>query len=60
MRTIEQVIEDPSTSQWMRQALAGALVRDPVDAANDAHVLKQLLEHRADAIIEAASRSRDA
>lgn len=58
MRTIEKVIEDPSTSNWMRQALTGALGCDPVDAANDAHVLKQLLEHRADAILAAADGTR--
>lgn len=57
MRGIDQVIEDPSTSSWMRQALAGALVRDPVDTANDAHVLKQLLEHRADAMFATAAGS---
>jgi hypothetical protein len=60
MRTIEQVIEDPSTSHWMRQALTGALGRDPVDPANDAHVLKQLLEHRADAVFAAADGARKA
>jgi len=57
MPTIEQVIGDPSTWTWMRQALVSALGRDPMDAANDAHVLKKLLENRVDMVFEAAVAS---
>ena len=41
----------------MRQALVSALGRDPMDAANDAHVLKKLLENRVDMVFEAAVAS---
>ncbi|MEP2164176.1 MAG: hypothetical protein ABJ256_04235 [Nisaea sp.] len=35
----EDLIADPSTSQWLRDALRTALSRDPADAANDAEIL---------------------
>lgn len=35
----EDLIADPSTSQWLRDALRTALSRDPVDAANDVEIL---------------------
>lgn len=47
-QTIESIIRDPSTSFWMRNALDSALDRDPVDAANDAEVLAQVLKDECD------------
>lgn len=44
---VDQVLSDPSTSYWLRDALRSAMVRDPVDAARDALVLARLLEDRA-------------
>lgn len=44
---MEQVLSDPSTSYWLRDALRSAMVRDPVDAARDALALARLLDDRA-------------
>jgi len=43
---IQAVLDDPSTSYWLRDALRAALKRDPVDAANDSRILALLLEAR--------------
>lgn len=53
--TIDQVLADPSASFWLRNTLLAALSRDPVDAANDADVLAQLLDRRCREILEASS-----
>lgn len=52
--TIESVLTDPGASHWLKDALRAALPRDPVDAANDATMLKNLLEGRCDEAIDAA------
>ncbi len=44
--TIDEILDDPAASFWLRAALCSALSRDPVDAANDAEVLAGLLEQR--------------
>jgi len=49
--SIEAILADPSTSNWLKSSLSAALSRDPVDAANDACLLKTLLEERSDAIL---------
>ena len=46
------IAKDPAASTWIKTALALALQRDPVDAANDADVLQELLSKRADAIAQ--------
>jgi hypothetical protein len=43
---IEQIVDDPAASFWLKNALRAALMRDPVDAANDAELLAQVLEQR--------------
>jgi len=43
---VEQVLSDPAASFWLKDALRSAVVRDPVDAANDAEVLFRLLDER--------------
>ena len=48
---IEKVLEDPAASLWLKEALSSALDRDPVDAANDAEVLAQLLDRRCQEIL---------
>ena len=41
------VLDDPGTSEWLRGALRAALECDPVRAANDAEVLRVVLQQRA-------------
>ncbi len=41
---IARVLSDPCASFWLKNALRAALIRDPVDAANDAEVLFRLLD----------------
>ena len=48
---IEKVLADPAASLWLKEALSSALDRDPVDAANDAEVLDQLLGRRCQEIL---------
>jgi hypothetical protein len=43
---IAGVLHDPAASSWLKTCLCSALSRDPVDAANDAEVLAQLLARR--------------
>lgn len=43
---IAAVLHDQAASSWLKTCLCSALSRDPVDAANDAEVLAQLLELR--------------
>jgi hypothetical protein len=44
--TIDEILDDPAASFWLKAALSSALSRDPVDAANDADVLARVLERR--------------
>lgn len=44
--SIDEVIEDPSTSWWLKESVVRALTRDPVDALNDALLLAGLLDQR--------------
>jgi len=44
---IAEVLDDKSTSFWLRSALASAITRDPIDAFNDAEVLVELLRDQA-------------
>jgi len=41
--TPEEVLADPTASDWLKNALRSAIERDPVDAADDAEALAQLL-----------------
>ena len=43
---IATVLHNPAASSWLKTCLCSSLSRDPVDAANDAEVLAQLLELR--------------
>jgi hypothetical protein len=54
--SIEVILADMATSGWMKQALLGALPRDPVDAANDAELLYHLLDRRCRQIFESDGR----
>jgi hypothetical protein len=44
--TVDDLLKDPSTSFWLRNALTSALLRDPVDAANDAEILARVLDQQ--------------
>lgn len=42
----DDILEDKTSSYWLKNALRSALDRDPVDAAADAEILaKALQEH---------------
>lgn len=45
------VLEDAAASFWLKAALRSALACDPVDAANDAELLYELLAHRCEEIL---------
>lgn len=47
---IQATLDDPCASYWIKGALRTALDRDPVDAANDAACLAELLAARAEHI----------
>ncbi|SRR6266481_531773 len=42
--TAEMILADPAASHWLIVAIKSALLRDPVDAANDAEVLAYILD----------------
>ena len=44
------LVQDPTVSFWLRDALSSALCRDPIDAAADAGLLSIILDRRAAAI----------
>nr|WP_244664608.1 hypothetical protein [Xanthomonas phaseoli] len=48
---INAVIAAPTTSRWLKAALADALHRDCVDAAHDAELLADLWGRRCDSIL---------
>ena len=43
---VQDILDDPAASHWLKSALTNALARDPVDALNDALVLAQVLDDR--------------
>lgn len=57
---IAWVLAHPGTSPWLRAALEAALVRDPVEIANDVEMLRHLLLPRstAHAILAAGGAMR--
>jgi hypothetical protein len=50
------VLASPATSTWLRNALTEALQRDPIDAANDAEALSELLSARCEDLLQKATR----
>lgn len=52
---IVAVLQDPAASFWLKAAIRSALVRDPVDAANDAELLSRLLASRCNDILTVRS-----
>ncbi len=55
---IQEVLGDPAASLWLKEALRSALIRDPVDAANDADILARLLDARCHAILKFSASTR--
>lgn len=53
---LDSVINDPSTSFWLRQALESMLRRDPEDFLSDNKVLLTIAAQRAGLIREEARR----
>ena len=53
MEEIDRVMRAPAASRWLRDALRGALARDPVDAANDEQLLARLLDARCAGVLAA-------
>jgi hypothetical protein len=50
LRSIEDVLADPTTSHWLKVALQSLVERDAVAALNDALVLAALLEARSQGV----------
>lgn len=50
-----QLINDPSTSYWLKTQLMTTQMRDPVDALNDAKALVVALSHRLSVIEQSLS-----
>jgi len=51
---IKKVLADPAASFWLKRAIEENLNRDPVDAANDAEVLYDVLEERCHLVLAIA------
>lgn len=45
-KEILELIEQPTTSYWLKEALSKALGRDCLQAADEAQLMAQLLERR--------------
>ena len=45
-KIIDDVLNDPTISNWLKSALRSALNRDPLDVANDAEILFFILSTR--------------
>jgi hypothetical protein len=54
--TIQEILKDPATSRWLRDALTSALTRDPVDVLNDIDVLKEVWEEVNDQVLLEAKK----
>ena len=52
---IQRVLSSPGCSRWLSDALRSAQERDPVDAANDAEVLSDLLARRCEQMLSGTS-----
>ena len=44
--TLKEILVDPSISSWLKDAIAAAYERDPVEALRDAHRLLKMLGER--------------
>lgn len=46
LMNIQEILNDPSTSFWLKDAIRQCDSRDPVDVLNDLEVLNELTEQR--------------
>ena len=53
--TLESILASPVASYWLKNALATALNRDPVDAVVDAELLAAVLADRTAALLRSGS-----
>lgn len=49
-KIIDDVLNDPTISDWLKWALRSALERDPVDVTNDVEILHLILVQRLEAL----------
>lgn len=55
----EALMNNPAISNWLKQGLASALERDPVDAMADAEILLAVLRQHCDAALFASESVAD-
>lgn len=55
---VRDIVDDPTTSTWLSLALQDAMVRDPIDAANDAETLERVLTIRAELALRSGNGLR--
>lgn len=53
--TVDSVLRSRDASAWLRRAVLDLLDRDPIDALNDVEALAEVMAHRADMILHAAT-----
>ena len=56
---IRRIMSEPELSDWLKGAMLSALDREPKKAAEDAKLLFQMLEYRAN-LLDAPSKAMDA
>jgi hypothetical protein len=56
--TLEEILEDPGISYWLKDAIKTAYERDPVDALHDARRLLRMLGERYTQIVNRAGKSK--
>jgi hypothetical protein len=49
---VAELLSDQAASDWLKESLERALLRDPVDALNDALLLASVLETRLRAVFD--------
>jgi len=54
VQEVAEVLSDLAASNWLRESLERALLRDPVDALNDALLLASVLETQLRAVLDLA------
>lgn len=54
--TIDEALRSPVISHWLKNALRSALDRDPVQAANEAQLLFDILDTHACEVVERSIR----
>lgn len=55
---IDQALNSPTVSYWLKETMLTALRRDPVRAAEDADMLSLLLKSRAEAMLRGDPENR--